>query len=219
MYCSFRVMYESQFKIIDPYDWFCGPGSHIEYHILILTCVGWVSGRAVQEVRGAGQVGHATIAVAVHASGYRTVTALLRGGTGHISVWWYATRVTTETCSQTQRKLQLSLTSKAISLENLHPTHQVFFSACLSKSVCMSVKREKHLTLVSTLWRLGDVNGELSSEGVHSHHACMDGAVGEAGELVVVSWHIVQGFSNVCCSLKNDFLRKNDPSSLTIEHF
>ncbi len=23
------MMYKSQFRKIDPYDWFCGPGSHI----------------------------------------------------------------------------------------------------------------------------------------------------------------------------------------------
>ncbi len=26
---SFQMMYNSQFQKIDPYDWFCGPGSHI----------------------------------------------------------------------------------------------------------------------------------------------------------------------------------------------
>ncbi len=26
---SFQMMYESQFRKTDPYDWFCGPGSHI----------------------------------------------------------------------------------------------------------------------------------------------------------------------------------------------
>ncbi len=24
-----QLMYKSQFKKIDPYDWFCGPGSHM----------------------------------------------------------------------------------------------------------------------------------------------------------------------------------------------
>ncbi len=26
---SFQMMHKSQFQKIDPYDWFCGPGSHI----------------------------------------------------------------------------------------------------------------------------------------------------------------------------------------------
>ncbi len=26
---SFHIMYKSQFRQIDPYDWFCGPGSFI----------------------------------------------------------------------------------------------------------------------------------------------------------------------------------------------
>ncbi len=26
---SFQIMYKSQFRKIDPYDWFCGPVSHI----------------------------------------------------------------------------------------------------------------------------------------------------------------------------------------------
>ncbi len=26
---SFQLMYNSQFQIIDPYDWFCGPWSHL----------------------------------------------------------------------------------------------------------------------------------------------------------------------------------------------
>ncbi len=26
------MMYESQFQKIDPYDWFCGPGSQLNYY-------------------------------------------------------------------------------------------------------------------------------------------------------------------------------------------
>ncbi len=26
---SFQMMYKSQFQKMDPYDWFCGPGSHL----------------------------------------------------------------------------------------------------------------------------------------------------------------------------------------------
>ncbi len=28
---SFQMMHKSQFRKIGPYDWFCGPGSHISY--------------------------------------------------------------------------------------------------------------------------------------------------------------------------------------------
>uniref|UniRef100_A0A672R0H4 DNA repair protein XRCC4-like n=1 Tax=Sinocyclocheilus grahami TaxID=75366 RepID=A0A672R0H4_SINGR len=28
---DFQMMYKSQFRKIDPYDWFCGPGSHMSY--------------------------------------------------------------------------------------------------------------------------------------------------------------------------------------------
>ncbi len=33
---SFQMMYKSQFQEIDPYDWFCGPGSHIELLLYLL---------------------------------------------------------------------------------------------------------------------------------------------------------------------------------------
>ncbi len=29
---SFQIMYKTQFKQIDPHDWFCGPGSHIYFN-------------------------------------------------------------------------------------------------------------------------------------------------------------------------------------------
>ncbi len=32
------MMYKSQFRKIDPYDWFCGPGSHIRKHFT-MSCV------------------------------------------------------------------------------------------------------------------------------------------------------------------------------------
>ncbi len=31
---SFQVMYKSQFPKIDPYEWFCGPGSHMELSLI-----------------------------------------------------------------------------------------------------------------------------------------------------------------------------------------
>ncbi len=36
---SFRVMYKYQFRKIDAYDWFCGPGSHIQYNTLYYSMV------------------------------------------------------------------------------------------------------------------------------------------------------------------------------------
>ncbi len=37
---TFQMMYKSQFvkKKFDPYDWFCGLGSHIEIYITPETC-------------------------------------------------------------------------------------------------------------------------------------------------------------------------------------
>ncbi len=32
---SFQMMYKSQFRKMDPYDWFCAPGSHMAAHIYI----------------------------------------------------------------------------------------------------------------------------------------------------------------------------------------
>ncbi len=41
---SIQIMYKSQFQNIDPYDWFCGPGSHMLTIILCLVVFGlWMS--------------------------------------------------------------------------------------------------------------------------------------------------------------------------------
>ncbi len=31
-------MYKSQFRKIDPYDWFCGPGSHLHIVTYLFSC-------------------------------------------------------------------------------------------------------------------------------------------------------------------------------------
>ncbi len=30
------MLYKSQFRKIDPYDWFCGPGSYMSFELLII---------------------------------------------------------------------------------------------------------------------------------------------------------------------------------------
>lgn len=62
-----------------------------------LTGVGRVGSAAVEEAGGSSQVGHASVAVAVHAGGHRAVVTLLGGGAGHIAMWRHAARVPTET--------------------------------------------------------------------------------------------------------------------------
>ncbi len=38
---SFQIMYKSKFKKIDPYDWFCGPGSHLLINDVCSTKLYW----------------------------------------------------------------------------------------------------------------------------------------------------------------------------------
>ncbi len=39
LFISFQMMHKSQFPKIGPYDWFCGPGSHIYIYIMLCVCV------------------------------------------------------------------------------------------------------------------------------------------------------------------------------------
>uniref|UniRef100_A0A672RK06 Family with sequence similarity 83 member Fb n=1 Tax=Sinocyclocheilus grahami TaxID=75366 RepID=A0A672RK06_SINGR len=41
----FTAFHNPQFKKIEPYDWFCGPGSHISYGLLCLCSFSWSSSR------------------------------------------------------------------------------------------------------------------------------------------------------------------------------
>ena len=62
------------------------------------------------------------------------------------------------------------------------------------------------LTLIAPLRGLRDVDSKLTVEGVDTHHACMYRAVGQAWQLVVCAWNVVESLSDVCCSLQNDLL-------------
>lgn len=63
------------------------------------------------------------------------------------------------------------------------------------------------LTLVGGLGGFGDIDGELATEGIHSHHSRVDGGVGEGGELVVVAGDAVERFGDVCSSFQDYFLQ------------
>lgn len=63
------------------------------------------------------------------------------------------------------------------------------------------------LTLVGGLGGFGDIDSELATEGIHSHHSRVDGGVGEGGELVVVAGDAVERFGDVCSSFQDYFLQ------------
>jgi hypothetical protein len=69
-------------------------------------------------------------------------------------------------------------------------------------------RKSRLLTLIGGLGCLRDIHGQLSAEGIHAHHPCMDGGVSEGGELVVVARDTVQSLCNVGCSLQNNFLKE-----------
>ncbi len=46
------MMYKSQIRKMDPYDWFCGPGSHITIeNIMILYFCSYQSSKSVDNVK------------------------------------------------------------------------------------------------------------------------------------------------------------------------
>lgn len=65
------------------------------------------------------------------------------------------------------------------------------------------------LTLIGGLRRLGDIHGQLSTEGIHAHHSRMDRGVRECRELAVVARDTVQSLCNVSRSLQNNLLKSN----------
>lgn len=67
-------------------------------HLLsqVLTGIGRVGSRAIEEAGRACQVGHGCIAIAIHAGGHCAVAALLWCRAGHITVRRHAARVPTE---------------------------------------------------------------------------------------------------------------------------
>lgn len=71
------------------------------------------------------------------------------------------------------------------------------------------IRKEKGrlLTLIGGLRRLRDIDGQLSTEGIHAHHPCVDRSVGEGRELAVVAGDTVQGLCDVSRSLQNDLLK------------
>lgn len=62
------------------------------------------------------------------------------------------------------------------------------------------------LTLIGRLCGLGHIDCELAVEGVHSHHARVDWAVGQTRQLVVTPRDVVERFCDICCSFQNDLL-------------
>lgn len=64
------------------------------------------------------------------------------------------------------------------------------------------------LTLIGGLRGLGDVHGQLSAEGIHAHHSCVDRSVSEGRELAVVARDAVQGLCDVSRSLQNNLLQR-----------
>ena len=66
-------------------------------HTSLLTGIGRVGSWAIEEGRGAAQIGHGGSAVSIHARGDRVIVGLLRGGARHVPMWWYAAWVAGET--------------------------------------------------------------------------------------------------------------------------
>lgn len=62
------------------------------------------------------------------------------------------------------------------------------------------------LTLIGGLRCLRDIHSQLSTEGIHAHHSCVDRSVGEGRELAVVAGHAVQSLRDVSRSLQNNLL-------------
>lgn len=62
------------------------------------------------------------------------------------------------------------------------------------------------LTLIGGLWCLRDIHSQLSTEGVHAHHPCMNRSVSKGWELVVVARDTVEGLCNVGSSLQDNLL-------------
>lgn len=81
----------------------------------------------------------------------------------------------------------------------------------------MGREKSRLLTLIGGLRCLGDIHSQLSTEGIHSHHSCVDRGVREGRELAVVAGDTIQGLCNVSCSLQNNFLKskRNTPSATT----
>lgn len=71
------------------------------------------------------------------------------------------------------------------------------------------IRKEKGrlLTLIGGLRRLRDIDSQLSTEGIHAHHPCVDRSVSEGRELAVVARDTVQGLCDVSRSLQNDLLK------------
>lgn len=63
------------------------------------------------------------------------------------------------------------------------------------------------LTLVGGLGGFRDVDSQLATEGIHSHHPGVDRGVGEGRELVVVAGDAVKRFGDVCSSLQDYLLQ------------
>lgn len=56
-------------------------------HMSVLTGIGRVGSRAIEEGRGATQIGHGGCAISIHACGDRVIVGLLGGGARHVPVW------------------------------------------------------------------------------------------------------------------------------------
>lgn len=71
----------------------CTVGHNAEFpaedigHTSVLTGIGRVGSRAIEEGRGATQIGHGGRAVSIHARGDGVIVGLLGGGARHVSMW------------------------------------------------------------------------------------------------------------------------------------
>lgn len=90
----------------------------------LLTSIGRVACRSIEEVGRGTQGCHARVSVAIHASGNRAVATLLGRGAGDITVRGHTACCPTETYGQGKRgKLRENMwESKADGRQNLHAT-------------------------------------------------------------------------------------------------
>lgn len=75
-------------------------------------------------------------------------------------------------------------------------------------------KGKRLLTLIGGLWCLRDIHSQLSTEGVHPHHPCMDRSISKGWELVVVARDTVESLCNVGSSLQDNLLKSQRHTSL-----
>lgn len=80
--------------------------SRISVVVCLLTSIGRIACRSIEEVGRGAQGCHARVSVAIHASGNRTVATLLGSGAGDITMRGHTACTPTETYGQRKKERQ-----------------------------------------------------------------------------------------------------------------